>query len=93
MAEKDILERHVLELADVLVDVLKLTGILLPGFRAEDLHPLPVLELNATLYYGQKPWKGPKTLREFYGAEVCDCYPGLIANDRLRIQIRRFFEG
>ena len=27
MAEKDILERHVLELADVLVDVLKLTGI------------------------------------------------------------------
>lgn len=50
MAEKDILERHVLELADVLVDVLKLTGILLPGFRAEDLHPLPVLELNATLY-------------------------------------------
>ncbi len=53
MAEKDILERHFLELADVLVDVLKLTGILLPGFRAEDLHPLPVLELNVTLYYGQ----------------------------------------
>lgn len=53
MAEKDILERHVLELADVLMDVLKLTGILLPGFRAEDLHPLPVLELNVTLYYGQ----------------------------------------
>ncbi len=61
MAEKDILERHFLEL----VDVLELTGILLPGFRAEDLHPLPVLELNVTLYYGQKPWKGPKTLREF----------------------------
>ncbi|WP_282108916.1 hypothetical protein [Faecalibaculum rodentium] len=61
MAEKDILERHFLEL----VDVLKLTGIPLPGFRAEDLHPLPVLELNVTLYYGQKPWKGPKTLREF----------------------------
>lgn len=36
MEEKDILERHFLELADVLVDVLKLTGILLPGFRAED---------------------------------------------------------
>ncbi|WP_276888038.1 hypothetical protein [Faecalibaculum rodentium] len=61
MAEKDILERHFLEL----VDVLELTGIPLPGFRAEDLHPLPVLELNVTLYYGQKPWKGPKTLREF----------------------------
>ncbi|WP_304999462.1 hypothetical protein [Faecalibaculum rodentium] len=59
MAEKDILERHFLEL----VDVLELTGIPLPGFRAED--PLPVLELNVTLYYGQKPWKGPKTLREF----------------------------
>ncbi len=43
MAEKDILERH----------FLKLTGIPLPGFRAEDLHPLPVLELNVTLYYGQ----------------------------------------
>ncbi|WP_276814147.1 hypothetical protein [Faecalibaculum rodentium] len=49
MAEKDILERHFLEL----VDVLELTGIPLPGFRAEDLHPLPVLELNVTLYYGQ----------------------------------------
>ncbi len=53
MAEKDILERHFLEFADVLVDVLKLTGIPLPGFRAEDLHPLAVLELNVTLYYGQ----------------------------------------
>lgn len=53
MAEKDILERHLLVFADVLVDVLKLTGITLPGFRAEDLHPLPVLELNVTLYYGQ----------------------------------------
>ncbi len=32
-------------------------------------------------------------LREFYGAEVCDRYPGLIANDSIRIQIWRCFEG
>ena len=34
MAEKDILERHVLELADVLVDVLKLTGIFAAGIQS-----------------------------------------------------------
>lgn len=38
-------------------------------------HVLP--ELDVVLYYGAQSWKGPKTLRELYGARLYDRFPGL----------------
>lgn len=155
MAEKDILERHFLEFADVMADVLKLAGFALPGLVPEVLKNLPVHtylvrqdgikarerdgywlwtpawnrqgellfgaenqtvespaiipraleykvsnllrwtedgnppvpEVNVILYYGMKPWKGPKTLREFYGIERYEKYGGIFGDDIVVIDL------
>ncbi|WP_297566981.1 hypothetical protein [uncultured Faecalibaculum sp.] len=37
--------------------------------------PLPMLDI--ILYYGKKPWQGPKTLREYFGPGLYDRYRDL----------------
>lgn len=41
----------------------------------------PLLELNIVLYYGKRTWKGPRTLREAYGVDICRQFPALDPGD------------
>lgn len=42
-------------------------------------------EIGVILYFGQKKWKGPKTLRELYGHRLASLTPDLIGNDRVTV--------